>query len=305
MDNIKMMKKVLKTVIKRPALQLKGAAQKTVWFILYVVHAVFNYDVLKINTTSRLSREDFFLLVRPNWYHDFAALGIRTRQSSDPSYREHQRIKQVVLFDYIDRSISLCRDLDPKGRITAVDLFCADGYFSNYAALNGVDDVTGVDLEEESGEGRQRHSVLAQARLITKLLGNEKRVTYHRLDVFDLTGSFDICICAGGLYHIADPRKLLELLNQRIKKYLIVQTVVSLERDDEDYFEAPAPGWTWGCRFSHKYLIRIAEESGWVVLRQDRNELTENKRLCDRGSSYLLLENKNLRPAGYLSGRDK
>ena len=86
---------------------------------------------------------------------------------------------------------------------------------------------------------------------------------------------------------------MLELLNKKIKKYLIIQTVVSLANEDKGYFENPAPGWTWGCRFSHEYLLEMLKSSGWTVLEQDRNELIENIMPCDSGSSYCLCINDN------------
>jgi len=152
----------------------------------------------------------------------------------------------------------------------------------------------GIDLEEESGEGKQRHSVLDQGRLATKLLGNMDKIDFYKQDVFSLDKNFDIGICVGGLYHITDPKKLLELLNKKISKYLVVQTVVSLANEDENYFESPAPNWTWGCRFSHKYLLKMLEQTGWTILEESRNELLDNTSLSDRGSSYCLCVNKNL-----------
>jgi hypothetical protein len=95
-------------------------------------------------------------------------------------------------------------------------------------------------------------------------------------------------LCFGGLYHISDPQKLLHLLRKYITGVLIIQTVVSLETEDENYFEAPCPGWTWGCRFSHANLKKMTAEAGWKVIDEVRNEISYNQRLCDRGSSYLL-----------------
>lgn len=43
-----------------------------------------------------------------------------------------------------------------------------------------------------------------------------------------------------------------------------------------------------GMRFSHQYLLKMLERNGWNIQQTDRNEITWNKRLCDRGSSYVL-----------------
>ena len=36
--------------------------------------------------------------------------------------------------------------------------------------------------------------------------------------------------------------------------YLVVQSVVTLETEDSDYFVQPAKGWQHGCRFTHAWL---------------------------------------------------
>jgi 2-polyprenyl-3-methyl-5-hydroxy-6-metoxy-1,4-benzoquinol methylase len=55
--------------------------------------------------------------------------------------------------------------------------------------------------------------------------------------VFDSQGPYDFGICAGGLYHISNPKELLMDLRQKVKKALVIQTVYSLANEDEDYFE--------------------------------------------------------------------
>ena len=176
--------------------------------------------------------------------------------------------------------------------IEGVELFCGDGYYSNYAISRGIDKMVGIDLEEESGEGSVRHSILSQARLITNLLGNKTKINFYHMDVFDINHDFDICICAGGLYHISNPIKLLEILNRRIRSYLIIHTVVSLEYESRHYFERPAPGWTWGCRFSHNKLLDMVKTSGWSIIDVDQNILLSNTILGDRGSSYIFCKNE-------------
>ena len=70
----------------------------------------------------------------------------------------------------------------------------------------------------------------------------------------------------------------------------MVQTVISLARCEADYFEAPAPGWTWGCRFSFDYLMDMLPGAGWRVVMTEENRLLGNKRPEDGGSVYLLCE---------------
>jgi hypothetical protein len=95
-------------------------------------------------------------------------------------------------------------------------------------------------------------------------------------------------LCAGGLYHLSDPKKLLKLCYKITKHYLAIQTVVTLETEDKDYFVSPAPGWKHGCRFTDAGLREWLKQIGWKIVKHDRNELRANLQLSDRGSVYYL-----------------
>lgn len=260
---------------------------KIIWKLLPLIKSWGNSPVYR--SLRKLSFGEMLIYYTPDWYHDFAILGFKTHQMKHEGAYEAQRDKQTIIFDFIKKAVDFCRkSAHGPEHLTGVELFCADGFYSNFCVQNGVDSMLGIDLAEESGEGTKRASVLDQARVITKLLGNETKIIFERRDVFNLQDEYDICLCLGGLYHLNDPEKLLGLLRKKTRKVLIIQTVVSLEREDEDYFETPCPGWTWGCRFSHQYLLKMLERNGWNIQQTDRNEITWNKRLCDRGSSYVL-----------------
>lgn len=72
------------------------------------------------------------------------------------------------------------------------------------------------------------------------------------------------------------------------KKFLILQTVYSMADGRDDYFETPAPGWTWGCRFSANWLEKQITALGYEIVDRHRNELEGNVRPEDRGSAYYL-----------------
>ncbi len=61
-----------------------------------------------------------------------------------------------------------------------------------------------------------------------------------------------------------------------------------LGRPEPDYFESPAPGWTWRCRFSYDYLLSMVGRCGWRIEQAESNVLIANDRREDRGSAYLL-----------------
>jgi hypothetical protein len=214
------------------------------------------------------------------WYHDFAVLGVPTPQA-EGIFGPNQQAKQATLFEYIDDAIELSGP-EPDG----LELFCADGFYSQYALQQGAHHMTGVDLGDQQSAGDPMH--LRQAVAMTSLLGHVGRADFARQDVFEVSGRYDFGICAGGLYHLAEPDRLLRKLVENIRVALVVQTVYSLAQPAADYFEAPAPGQDWGCRFSFDRLLAMLTEAGWDIVRSSANELGGNARPEDRGSAYVL-----------------
>lgn len=250
--------------------------------------------------------------LRP-WYHDFERLGLRTdfddpvgvRQrlrglaarwvewsrrragggaeapagaAGAPLHRTNQRIKERLLVPWLGRAVE---DVGPGCR--ALDLFCADGYYSCVLARMGAGvAVHGVDREAEEIE---------RARAAARALGLTG-ASFAVADVHDFVEStrepFDLVLCAGGLYHLAEPWKLLAAIRRLEPRLLVVQSVVTLETEAADYFVSPAPRWRHGSRFTHARLGAWLEECGWRVRESRRAELPGNPRLSDRGSSFYL-----------------
>lgn len=72
--------------------------------------------------------------------------------------------------------------------------------------------------------------------------------------------------------------------------YLIVQSVVSLANKNRNYFETPAPGWDWGCRYNRVSFDRMIRSKGYNIIDSHFNELQGNDRLEDKGSIYYLIK---------------
>jgi hypothetical protein len=257
--------------------------------------------------------------LRP-WYHDFSGLGLKTVFDEPPGFRSrvssglrdltgmavralrassvekgeklslrgllisapsshlvNQRHKEGVIFDLLGEAIQNTGE-SPK----CLDLFCADGYYS--CALAGIcpsAEITGVDLDAAE---------IARAQTASRIL-EAHQCRFVVADVWDFVSRaepYDLVTCTGGLYHLSEPRHFLELLYPVCAEWLVVQSVVTLETEDAEYFISPAPGWKHGSRFTHAGLRSWLEETGWVVVKERRNELLGNQRLCDRGSSYFL-----------------
>jgi len=97
---------------------------------------------------------------------------------------------------------------------------------------------------------------------MSKILGND--INFKCMDVFDvpLGEKYNILLCAGGLYHLNNPEKLLRICHEITKHYLVVQSVVTLETEDGDYFVKPAPGWKHGGWFTDARLRDWLERIG-------------------------------------------
>jgi hypothetical protein len=242
--------------------------------------------------------------LRP-WYHSFERLGLQTDfgdmrrglvsrlrlmlrrgewlspkrllRAQPSSHLINQRHKEDVLIPFLNRYLPMLGESP-----TCLELFCADGYYACLIKSLCPDaHVTGVDRNPND---------IRRACAAARALGFSG-IDFVVADVWDYlrsAPSFDLILCAGGLYHLAEPRRLLDLLRPTVKQYLVVQSVVTLETESPDYFVAPAPGWRHGSRFSHAALEGWLIDAGWSIVEQARNELTGNERRCDRGSSYFV-----------------
>ncbi|MCU0580136.1 MAG: class I SAM-dependent methyltransferase [Desulfobacterota bacterium] len=214
--------------------------------------------------------------------HDPDAAGGKIDRTSRPRtlqpHRLNQPYKEAYLIPYLRQALEALPP-DP----VCLELFCADGYYSCLMArMKPRAVVRGVDRSLPD---------LERARAAAKTLGFS-RVTFHPDDVFhflqSVETSFDLVLCAGGLYHLARPFHLLNELRRVTRGFLVIQSAVTLESEAADYFITPAPGWKHGSRFTHAGLRQGLEKAGWRILDQARNELPGNRRRCDRGSSYFL-----------------
>jgi protein-L-isoaspartate O-methyltransferase len=263
--------------------------------------------------------------LRP-WYHDFSALGFdttfldvpltlgeRVRRAGEvvrtalgrawgartsPVPRERARSAREVLRrlpspHLLNQPVKerhllglLARALSALGaRPVCLELFSADGYYScRLKTLAPQARVTGVELDPEQ---------VRRAETIARRLGF-RDVSFRREDVWTFlewsSEAYDLVLCAGGLYHLSDPARLLQAVTRVARGYLVVQSVVTLETEDAGYFVQPAKGWQHGCRFTHAWLRARLGALGWRILEEARAELPGNRRPHDRGSSFFLCQ---------------
>lgn len=100
-----------------------------------------------------------------------------------------------------------------------MDLFSANGAFSFLAALAGAKKVVGVEYSED----RVRCAEFIATTIRTDCVLEFKCGDVYRIcDYF--CEPFDVVLCLGGLYHIADPAFILRQIGHLTKERLVLQT---------------------------------------------------------------------------------
>lgn len=216
----------------------------------------------------------------PPLYHSYKLFGIQNEQLGK-HYPANQQSKQPIIISYIQYAIAKCRN-QIADKVSFAELFCADGFYTMAALHLGATRSIGIDNDRD-GHSRRMMEIASRLGLAVEFL---------KMDVHDIAAlpPVDIVGNLGGLYHVPDPEVVLDASYAFARRFLIVQTVVSLANQSPDYFEAPAPGWTWGSRYSRQSFERMLAGKGWRIVDQHFNRLEGNGRREDAGSCYALIE---------------
>lgn len=210
-------------------------------------------------------------------YHDLSFFG--NHDFVDAYGSINQRAKEPILRAYIAYALAKCEE-----PATFMELFCADAYYAMLASKLGAYKAYGVD--------NNAHGFSVHVEDIAKLLGLTN-IEFINADIQnDSLPCVDVVGNIGGLYHVSNPKDILEKSYFLAKRYLIIQSVVSMESTSERYYISPPQGWNWGCRFSRQSFHRMIQEFGYKIVDSHFNELPMNMELRDRGSVYYLIEKK-------------
>ncbi len=213
-------------------------------------------------------------------YHSFALFGVENEQKPG-HFQINQRCKEPIILAYIQFALAKSREKS-NDNVSFAELFCADAYYAMAAKHFGATVSIGIDNNKDghSGEFAQINQRL------------ELGVRFIDLDVnrIDELDSVDVVANVGGLYHVANPVEILRKSHAMAGEFLIVQNVVSLATSSPTYFETPAPGWTWGSRFSRSSFEKLLKAEGFQIVDMHFNELEGNDRPEDRGSVYALIK---------------
>ena len=216
-------------------------------------------------------------------YHDFSFFSAKNKQLPG-CFHLNQCCKAPIIIAYIAFAIAKSKK-NINSSVKFIELFCADGYYAMAAARLGATESYGIDSD--------RDGHFDKADQIAKILAI-KNVEFIKSDVnkLDKIGidNVDIVANIGGIYHVENPEELLIKSYNLTKKFLIVQSVVSMANDNPEYFETPAPGWSWGCRYNKLSFHNMIQKLGFKIVDYHFNELIGNERMADRGSVYYLIE---------------
>ena len=213
-------------------------------------------------------------------YHNYRFFGVDNKPCNRV-FELNQLAKEPIIRAYVALALAKAGALEPQ-QPSFLEMFCADGYYTMLAAKLGAGKAVGVDSNQDG------HLDLAPAIAAALKVPNThflKMDVHHGADL----GTFDVVANIGGLYHVADPEDVLDLSYRMARHFLVVQTVVSLANRNPDYFETPAPGWTWGCRYSYESFHKSIMARNWTILDHHFNRLPGNPRAEDKGSSYYLV----------------
>lgn len=99
-----------------------------------------------------------------------------------------------------------------------LDIGCNAGFYSIELAKRGAE-VVGIDLDDH---------YLKQAEWVADQFGLDDRITYKKMQVYDLAHSdekFDMVWFMGVFYHLRYPMLALDIISQKVKKTLVFQTL--------------------------------------------------------------------------------
>jgi tRNA (mo5U34)-methyltransferase len=140
------------------------------------------------------------------------ANGISPRCPESAFLDTNHEMKKTLMLPWIRENV--------RGK-RVLDLFSANGAFAVECALAGADAVVGVEFDA----GRVKC-----AEFLARVLSRHgvSAPTFCLGDVYSLSRQFsepfDIVLCMGGLYHIADPPYVLSEIRKVMKEKLIIQT---------------------------------------------------------------------------------
>lgn len=145
-----------------------------------------------------------------SWFTQFRYENAESPRQPVQRLDENNDYKQELVADWIERTV--------KGK-RVLDLFSANGGFSIMAAQAGATEVVGVEFADDR---------VACAIFVASTIKAKGKLEFRHGNVYKLREyfpePFDVVLCLGGLYHIADPPYVLREIRALTAEWLILQT---------------------------------------------------------------------------------
>jgi tRNA (mo5U34)-methyltransferase len=148
---------------------------------------------------------------------------------------------------------------------TVLDIGCNAGFYTFELAKRGAQ-VTGIDVDDH---------YLHQARWLANELGLVSQIEFKRMQVYDLAHSpetYDLVLFMGVLYHLRYPMLGLDIVAQKARRLLVMQTLSMAGREvvetpvDNDFNEREwlhERGWPKLAFLEHRMA---GDPTNWFVL---------------------------------------
>ena len=141
----------------------------------------------------------------------------------EDQFIQNQKAKAPLITAYIAYAKAKCETTKDSPNPSFTELFCADGYYTMVASRLGCSPCIGIDNNCEG--------YLDKAKAIVESLGMQDcRFIKSEISEKSSFDSTDIVANLGGLYHVSNPREILQNSFIQARQFLIVQSVVSSYR---------------------------------------------------------------------------
>lgn len=147
-----------------------------------------------------------------SWFSQLVFRNAESPVHPNPLLAENNDMKMAMVSGWIERAV--------KGK-RVLDLFSANGGVSFFAALCGAKEVVGVEYAADRVECAEFAAGFVRPHVSC-------RIEFIQADVYDIATRFqqpfDVVLCLGGLYHIADPAYILRQIRHLTAERMILQT---------------------------------------------------------------------------------
>ena len=187
-----------------------------------------------------------------SWFTQVVYRNARSPLHPHPQLAENNELKLLMVRAWIAAAV-------PGKRV--LDLFSGNGVFSVVAALAGAREVTGAEFAEDR---------VRCAEFVASTLQSDCRFEFKLGDVYRIaeyfTEPFDVVLCFGGLYHIADPVFILRQIGRLRRR----------DRTKEGLASIRAGSGTW--HYSRGCVRELLRHGGFRVREERRPSWRKRRR---------------------------